>query len=59
MEPLADFDTYNQPTPQDIHMLFLAYVGGLLTILSPCILPIVPLAFSRADGQLLQGLELV
>lgn len=30
-------------------MLFLAYVGGLLTILSPCILPIVPLVFSRAD----------
>ena len=30
-------------------MLFLAYIGGILTILSPCILPIVPLVFSRAD----------
>ncbi len=30
-------------------MLLLAYIGGLLTILSPCILPIVPLVFSRAD----------
>ncbi len=30
-------------------MLFLAWVGGLLTILSPCILPIVPLVFSRSD----------
>lgn len=30
-------------------MLFLAYLGGVLTILSPCILPIVPLVFSRAD----------
>jgi cytochrome c biogenesis protein CcdA/thiol-disulfide isomerase/thioredoxin len=33
-------------------MLFiiLAYLGGVLTILSPCILPMVPLVFSRA-GQ--------
>ncbi|MEO5902973.1 MAG: cytochrome c biogenesis protein/redoxin [Gemmatimonadaceae bacterium] len=30
-------------------MIFLAYLGGILTILSPCILPIVPLVFSRAD----------
>ena len=30
-------------------MLLLAYIGGVLTILSPCILPIVPLVFSRAD----------
>lgn len=29
--------------------MFLAYIGGILTILSPCILPIVPLVFSRAD----------
>ncbi|MEO7164659.1 MAG: cytochrome c biogenesis protein DipZ, partial [Bdellovibrionia bacterium] len=27
----------------------LAYVGGLLTILSPCILPVLPFVFSRAD----------
>lgn len=33
-------------------MLLLAYLGGLLTILSPCILPIVPLAFSRADRSM-------
>ncbi len=30
-------------------MLLLAFLGGVLTILSPCILPIVPLVFSRAD----------
>lgn len=30
-------------------MLALAYLGGVLTILSPCILPIVPLVFSRSD----------
>jgi cytochrome c biogenesis protein CcdA/thiol-disulfide isomerase/thioredoxin len=32
-------------------MLFLliAYVGGVLTILSPCILPVLPFVFARAD----------
>jgi len=31
-------------------MLFLlAFIGGVLTILSPCILPVVPLIFGRAD----------
>lgn len=28
---------------------FLAFVGGVLTILSPCILPVLPFVFSRAD----------
>ena len=28
-------------------MLVLAFLGGVLTILSPCILPVVPLVFSR------------
>jgi cytochrome c biogenesis protein CcdA/thiol-disulfide isomerase/thioredoxin len=27
----------------------LAYIGGLLTILSPCILPVLPFVFARAD----------
>src|SRR5215467_13247261 len=27
----------------------LAYVGGALTILSPCILPVLPFVFARAD----------
>jgi cytochrome c biogenesis protein CcdA/thiol-disulfide isomerase/thioredoxin len=27
----------------------LAFVGGILTILSPCILPVLPFVFSRAD----------
>ena len=31
-------------------MLFiLPFVGGVLTILSPCIRPVVPLVFARAD----------
>jgi len=27
----------------------LAFAGGVLTILSPCILPVLPFVFSRAD----------
>ena len=30
-------------------MLVLAFLGGVLTIFSPCILPILPLVFSRGD----------
>ena len=30
-------------------LYFLAYAGGVLTILSPCILPVLPFVFSRAD----------
>jgi cytochrome c biogenesis protein CcdA len=29
--------------------LLIAYVGGVLTILSPCILPVLPFVFARAD----------
>jgi cytochrome c biogenesis protein CcdA/thiol-disulfide isomerase/thioredoxin len=30
-------------------LFLLAYLGGILTILSPCILPILPFTFARAD----------
>ena len=30
-------------------LLLVAYFGGVLTILSPCILPVLPFVFSRAD----------
>ena len=30
-------------------LLILAYLGGVLTILSPCILPVLPFVFARAD----------
>ena len=30
-------------------VLVLAFVGGVLTILSPCILPIIPLVFARSE----------
>jgi cytochrome c biogenesis protein CcdA/thiol-disulfide isomerase/thioredoxin len=30
-------------------ILVVAYLGGVLTILSPCVLPVLPFVFSRAD----------
>jgi cytochrome c biogenesis protein CcdA/thiol-disulfide isomerase/thioredoxin len=32
----------------------LAYIGGVLTILSPCILPVLPFVFARADEPFLR-----
>src|SRR6478735_396259 len=38
----------------------LAYLGGVLTIVSPCILPVVPFVFARADRPFVQsGLPLL
>ena len=40
--------------------LILAYLAGILTILSPCILPVLPFVFSRADQPFLRtGLPLL
>jgi len=33
----------------------LAYVGGVLTILSPCILPVLPFVFARSDRPFLRN----
>lgn len=33
-------------------LLVLAYLGGVLTILSPCILPVLPFVFARSDRPL-------
>ena len=30
-------------------LFLLAYVGGVLTIISPCILPVLPFVFARSD----------
>jgi cytochrome c biogenesis protein CcdA len=30
-------------------LFVLAYLGGVLTILSPCILPVLPFVFARSD----------
>jgi cytochrome c biogenesis protein CcdA len=42
-------------------MIFLlAYFGGVLTILSPCILPVLPFVFARADRPFVKsGLPLL
>ncbi|MCO5130726.1 MAG: cytochrome c biogenesis protein DipZ [Xanthobacteraceae bacterium] len=36
-------------------LFLLAYLGGVLTILSPCILPVLPFVFARADRPFLRG----
>ena len=41
-------------------VLILAYLGGVLTILSPCILPVLPFVFARADRPFVRsGLPLL
>lgn len=37
-------------------MLFIAFIGGMLTVLSPCILPVVPFLFAGADRSRLSTL---
>ena len=36
-------------------LFVLSYVGGVLTILSPCILPVLPFVFARADQPFLKN----
>jgi cytochrome c biogenesis protein CcdA/thiol-disulfide isomerase/thioredoxin len=36
-------------------LLILAYLGGVLTIISPCILPVLPFVFARADRPFVQS----
>ncbi|HLY58961.1 MAG TPA: cytochrome c biogenesis protein DipZ [Stellaceae bacterium] len=36
-------------------VFLLAYLGGVLTILSPCILPVLPFVFARADRPFLRS----
>ena len=41
-------------------VLILAYLGGVLTILSPCILPVLPFVFARSDQPFVRsGLPLL
>ena len=35
-------------------LFVLAYFGGVLTIASPCILPVLPFVFARADQPFLR-----
>lgn len=36
-------------------LFVLAYLGGVLTIVSPCILPVLPFVFARADRSFLHS----
>ncbi|WP_326537556.1 cytochrome c biogenesis protein DipZ [Pseudorhodoferax sp.] len=36
-------------------LAILAFVAGLLTVLSPCILPVLPFVFARSDRPFVQG----
>ncbi len=36
-------------------IILLAYFGGVLTIVSPCILPVLPFVFARADRGFVRG----
>ena len=36
-------------------LYLLAYLGGVLTIVSPCILPVLPFVFARADRSFLRS----
>lgn len=36
-------------------LILLAYIGGILTIVSPCILPVLPFVFSRAGQPFLRS----
>ena len=36
-------------------IILLAYFGGILTILSPCILPVLPFVFARADRSFMRS----
>jgi len=36
-------------------IVLLAYLGGVLTIVSPCILPVLPFVFARAGGSFMRS----
>src|SRR3954451_8382652 len=36
-------------------IILLAYLGGILTILSPCILPVLPFVFARAESSFMRS----
>ncbi|MGC1304893.1 MAG: cytochrome c biogenesis protein DipZ, partial [Caulobacteraceae bacterium] len=36
-------------------LFILSYLGGVFTIISPCILPVLPFVFARADKPFLRS----
>ena len=63
--PTRQAPLHQRPQPdlqsRGLMLIFLlAYLGGVLTILSPCILPVLPFVFARADRPFLRnGLPLL
>jgi cytochrome c biogenesis protein CcdA/thiol-disulfide isomerase/thioredoxin len=52
-------DTWFERTANMI-LVLLVFLGGVLTILSPCILPVLPFIFARSEGKFLtSGLPLL
>ena len=50
MAGILDIVVHGRHAPDNpMALLILAFVGGILTIISPCILPVLPFVFSRAD----------
>ena len=50
-------DLHARPRPDGrptMILFLLAYLGGVLTIVSPCILPVLPFVFARADQPFVQ-----
>src|SRR5580698_824061 len=43
-----------EATSDPLFLFALAYIGGVLTIASPCILPVLPFVFARADQPFLR-----
>jgi cytochrome c biogenesis protein CcdA len=46
-------DNNQLPSATLLLLYILGYLGGVLTILSPCILPVLPFVFARADRPFL------
>jgi cytochrome c biogenesis protein CcdA len=45
---------------RNVTLVILSYLGGVLTILSPCILPVLPFVFARSDQPFVKsGLPLL
>jgi cytochrome c biogenesis protein CcdA/thiol-disulfide isomerase/thioredoxin len=43
----------NDESVQQMTVVFLVFLGGVLTILSPCILPVLPFVFARSEQRFL------
>jgi len=48
VEPGSQRDHMSRDLIRGAQVLWLAFLGGVLTIVSPCVLPVVPFVFTRA-----------